>query len=311
VNSRAARSHFRRSITVVRSLLLTTGGTIGYSARENRMLSGLELARAAGLHFDEIRDLRAEPSWDLKISDMEDIALVVRASIDEGYRSIVVTHGTDTMEETAWLCDLLEGHERRRDARVIFTGAMRFPDDPNSDGCANLSFAFDHAQRTLNVDQGVQIAFAGQLHAARWARKYDARELNAFTSDGRPSSSGSLPSSSGVLDHDVALVVASSVVRHEIPADAHGVVLWGTGAGHVPSSYLGQIHDLTAAGVPVVVATRVRDVLRPPGHLDEVLRAGDLTASKAVLALMCALGTSRRMSDVHQWWTELLSTSIA
>src|ERR1022692_3020025 len=142
------------------SALITTGGTIAWSERDQRMLVGNELTRTANLDFDRITDLLAIPSWNLTITDMMAIARSVLAAIDSGHRSVVVTHGTDTMEETAWLTDLLLGPERRLTSRVLFTGAMRFSDNSDSDGPANLEYAIRQAMQIQYPDQGVQIAFA-------------------------------------------------------------------------------------------------------------------------------------------------------
>ncbi len=159
-------------------------------------------------------------------------------------------------------------------------------------------------------NQGVQIAFTGKLHAARWAEKVDATNLDAFASGVRPTSSGPLPPTNGSIDVNVALVTANSVVRQTIPKDVHGVVIQGTGAAHVPSTYFAQIERLWKRGVPVVLATRTRDVARTFDAVDRVLWAADLTPEKATLALMAALGVSRQLPDVCDWWSTLMSQSI-
>jgi L-asparaginase len=290
--------------------LITTGGTIGWSTGEQRMLSGDELTTNANVTFDSVTDLLAIPSWDLSITDVLTIVAAVLAAIDAGHQSVIVTHGTDTMEESAWLTDLLLGAERRATSRVIFTGAMRFSDDDDSDGPANLKYALNQAMQTQHSNQGAQIAFAGKLHAARWAGKIDASSLDAFASGSRPASSGPLPPTNGTIDVNVALVTANSVVRQAIPEDVHGVVIQGTGAAHVPSTYFEQIEQLWERGVPVVLATRTRDIARTFDAIDRVLWAGDLTPEKATLALMAALGSSRQLPAVCNWWSNLMSQSI-
>jgi L-asparaginase len=268
------------------------------------MVSGAELASAAGCHFDEIVPLSAVASWDLSLADMVAIARAVAETIDAGYRSVIVTHGTDTIEETAWLTDLLLGPERRANSRVLFTGAMRFADAPHSDGSANLRFCHDELQRSGVEPPGVQVGFAGHLHAARWVTKHDAAALDPFSSGGRPSASGPLPATTGDINMHVALVA-----HQPIPPGAEGVVLRGTGAGHVPSRYDDDINALISAGTPVVVATRTRDVERVVEPTSACLRAGDLSAEKAALALAVALGTSRQMPDVRAFWHELSQSS--
>jgi len=274
------------------------------------MLTGDELLELSGIDVNRVEDLRSVPSWDLDIDDMFTLASRVCTAIDEGYRSIVVTHGTDSMEESAWLTDLLLGPLRREACSVIFTGAMRFSDDSSADGPANLKFAMQWALDDKSVGQGVQIAFASQLHAARWVRKVDALELNAFSSDGRPSFSGRLPSTSGRIDKQVTMIVVNSIVRPEMPESMHGLVLRGPGAGHIPSIYFDFVDRMWSADVPVVIASRARDVKREVASGDRVLWAGDLTSEKAVLALMVGLGVSSKMSDITKWWSELLESSV-
>jgi L-asparaginase len=292
------------------SALITTGGTIGWSERDQRMLDGEELSRTANLDFDQVSDLLAIPSWELTVTDMLAIARSVLAAIDSGHRSVVVTHGTDTMEETAWLTDLLLGSERRSSSRVIFTGAMRFSDDEYSDGASNLAYALDQANQTSQSHQGVQIAFAGQMHAARWVRKVDAFNLNPFWSGGRPSFSGPLPTTTESLDVNVKMITTNAVVRPTLPEGVKGVVLQGTGAAHVPSSFFEEIDRFWTRGLPVVIASRCRDVARTFNEGDRVLWAGDQTAEKATLSLMAALAVSTQLSDVCNWWSELMSQSV-
>jgi L-asparaginase len=274
------------------------------------MLLGHELLENAELTSDRIEDVRSVPSWDLNIDDMLDIASRVCSAIDEGFDSVVVTHGTDTMEETAWLTDLLLGPERRASSRVVFTGAMRFSDSKDSDGPANLRFAYEEAVNTAGDGPGVQIAFADHLHAARWAQKVDALDFNAFSSHGRPQSSGDLPTTTGVIDKLVTMITANSIVRPEIPKRIHGLVVRGTGAGHVPSSYFQPLDQLWTSGVPVVIASRARDVPRAVQPGDRNLWAGDLTPEKAVIALMVGLGATSGESSITAWWSELLAAAI-
>jgi len=274
------------------------------------MLSGQELSDLASTHFDSIVDARAIPSWDLTVTDMLAISTSVRTAIDAGHQSIVVIHGTDTMEESAWLTDLLLGSAARTRCRVLFTGAMRFADSEESDGPANLSFALQHALETSTPNQGVQVAFGGELHAARWVRKVDALSLNPFSSGNRPSSSQSPPMTNGEVDSAVSIVLASSIFRQPMPPRSHGIVLYGTGAGHVPSHYFKAIEGLWARGVPVVLASRARDVPRPFDAGQCNLWAADLTPEKAALALMAALAVSRELDDICTWWSELMAGSI-
>jgi L-asparaginase len=86
-----------------------------------------------------------------------------------------------------------------------------------------------------------------------------------------------------------------------------GLVLEGTGAAHVPSLYHPVIERLVASGVPVVLASRCRDVERDPASRAPVLYAGDLTAEKAGIALRVGLGRHQELAQLRQWWARLLA----
>jgi len=274
------------------------------------MLTGKELLKLSGIDVNRVEDLRSAPSWDLDIDDIFTLASRVCTAIDEGYRSIIVTHGTDTMEESAWLTDLVLGQRRREVCSVVFTGAMRFSDDSSTDGPDNLNFAVRWALDVKSVGQGVQVAFASRLYAARWVRKVDALVLDAFSSDGRPLFSGPLPPTNGRIDKQVTMIAVNSIVRPEMPQSMHGLVLRGTGAGHIPSIYFDYVDRMWSADIPVVIASRARDVKREVTPGDRVLWAGDLSPEKAVLALMVGLGVSSKMSDITKWWSKLLESSV-
>ncbi len=274
------------------------------------MLAPQDLAAWDRCAFDEAIDVVALPSWDLGLGDLETIAAAVRAEIDRGADVVVVAHGTDTLEESAWLTELTLGSQRRAASAVVFTGAMRFADHPGSDGPANLADALRAGAEAAGRGLGVQVAFAGRRHAARWATKIDASALNAFDSGGRPASAPPPPPGMPVLDPHVALLKVGPVARPVVPPALHGLVLQGTGSGHVPSAYNDRIDHLLNEGVPVVLATRCRDVERSGGLSEAVLRAADLSAEKAVVALMVALGQGRDLATVRNWWDTLLAGGV-
>ena len=93
-------------------------------------------------------------------------------------RGVVVTHGTDTLEETAVLCDLLHGGE----APIVVTGAIRPASAAGADGPANLLDAVRAAGAAATAGLGALVCFGGELHAARAVRKTDSVSPRAFTS---------------------------------------------------------------------------------------------------------------------------------
>jgi L-asparaginase len=113
------------------------------------------------------------------LSDALEVARTAAAEAEAG-RGVVVTHGTDTLEETAVLCDLLYAGE----APLVFTGAIRPGSAPGADGPANLLDAVAVAGAAGAAGLGCVVVFGGEIHAARTVRKVDSAGPSAFGSPG-------------------------------------------------------------------------------------------------------------------------------
>jgi L-asparaginase len=304
--------------------LLATGGTIATATdvatgRSRPTLGGEALVSSlGGLGADlqiEPRDVSSVPSWALGPEQMAAIARAARdAAREPGVRGVVVTHGTTTLEYTAFLADLLLDV----DTPVVLTGAMRRADHSDPDGPSNLRDAILVAASDEARGIGALVVFAGRIMAAGRVWKARRLEIDAFVdlagdlgqiTDGRLelSRGGDAPTRrdkpySGRLDGRVALVKAVPGIGDwalaAIPSETRGLVIEALpGVGGLPPGLLPAVTAI-ARRMPVIIASRA-----PMGRLPDtatggtgeplrdaaVLSAGSLTAEQAYLLLMAAL----------------------
>jgi L-asparaginase len=233
----------------------------------------------------------------LSLADALAIAHAAAAEATSG-RGVVVTHGTDTLEETAVLCDVVSGAE----APIVFTGAMRPASAAGADGPANLLDAVRVAGGEAAAGLGVLVVFAGELHAARAVRKADSTAPSPFASPGRgpigrvteevveiwARPARRPPLEVRALAARVEIVLAGlgsdgTMVEAALAAGVDGLVAVVPGAGHAPPSFHAAIR---AAGerVPVVVCVRPESgrILRGTYGFEGAER--DVRASGAILA---------------------------
>lgn len=227
---------------------------------------------------------------------------------------VIVTHGTDVLEETAWFLDLTLGGEKP----VVLTGAMRDAASRDFDGPRNLLAAARVCVAARARDRGVMLVMNDQVHAAREVRKGHTSE-GGFHSG--PAGALGVVSASEVrfwrrpewrqrvsLGNE-ALPQVSIVAMYPgatgegiaaaVAAGADGIVVQALGLGNVNPAVAAAIEDALAADVAVVIASRVAEGSVAPVYgyvgggaaLAEagVIFAGDLTPQKARILLMLAL----------------------
>lgn len=215
------------------------------------------------------------PSASISLENMIAVLDWCSAQADAGAKGIVLTQGTDSIEETSWLLDLFWHHE----VPLIVTGAMRTPDSAGADGPANLKSALQVAASADSAGRGVLVVMNEMIHAARRVRKTDTIAPDAFSS-GRAGALGRLVEAVPVYvapptrrrslafadmpKVEVALVSmclgsGPGLLQYALSdAGYAGVVIAGFGSGHVPHWLVDLIGQHSAAR-PVVICSRCVD----------------------------------------------------
>jgi L-asparaginase len=166
-----------------RVLVLATGGTIG-SAPDGRQVTGDELVASIPELKDvanvSVETVAAVGSSQLKFSDWAHLVEQVRVAFarDAGLAGIVVTHGTDTMEETAFLLDLVIEDPRP----LVVTGSMRLSRVTSADGPGNILEAIMTAADPASRNRGTLVVLDDEIHAAAAVAKTNTTHLSTFKS---------------------------------------------------------------------------------------------------------------------------------
>jgi L-asparaginase len=258
-----------------RVTVLAAGGTIAMAGERGAVpqLDAAALVAAvpelAGVPDLRTRTLGTWPGVHLTPAHALTIARATVAEAETG-RGVVLTHGTDTLEETAVLCDLVSGAQ----APIVVTGAIRPSTTAGADGPANLLDAVRAAGSAATAGLGAVVCFAGELHAARAARKTDSTAPAAFGSPrtgpigrvtehvvtvwSRPARRP--PLDVRRLDARVEVVAAGlgadgALLGAALDAGADGLVAVVLGAGHAPPPFLAAVRTAVER-VPVVVCVR-------------------------------------------------------
>jgi L-asparaginase len=303
-----------------RVLIITTGGTLG--------LSGTELTQAVP-QLAQIADIKVEEFVRVGSSSIRPthwIGLSRRINqafaADRGLAGIIVTHGTDTMEETAFFLHLTVKDERP----VVVTGAMRGPTAISADGPANTVSAVKVAVAPRARGLGVLVVLNDWIHSARDVRKTDSNRVDTFRSEWGPL---------GVVDADRVVFQRSLITRHTttaefaLPADTTlpdvpivadysgndgsairaladkrvaGIVVQAFANGRASPGATQAMRDVAAAGIPVVLTSRV-----PEGRVMDregaIITAGDFSPQRARVLLMLALSRTKDPAELRRIFT--------
>jgi L-asparaginase len=249
----------------------------------------------------EPRDFATIASYAVTVGHMLALAQEAAQAFEEGCDAVVITHGTDTIEETAYALALM----LPRDHSVVLTGALRNPSLPSPDGAANLLAACRVAATPGTAALGPLVVLNDEVHAARFATKMHTSRPSTFASPGagplgeivegrvdlwfRPLWEDYLGRPESLEGHSVELIrvaagIDDSLMRAAIAKQPDGIVLEGFGGGHLPLSLLPALDDALAEGIAVVIATRgvagpnLERTYRLEGAETDLIERGALTA---------------------------------
>jgi L-asparaginase len=213
--------------------------------------------------------IRTLPGASLSFDDLSELVSVVRHELDSGADGVVITQGTDTIEETAYFLDLTVD----RAAPVVVTGALRNPTMAGADGPANLLAAIQAAASKQLSGVGCLVVMGDEIHAARHVHKMHSTSPGAFGSPDTGPIGRVVEGSPRLLTRPVAaptypvpahavrigLVTASlgddGELLHRLRTGFDGMVIAAFGAGHVPATFVAPLAEL-ASHMPVVLASR-------------------------------------------------------
>jgi L-asparaginase len=321
-----------------RVAVFTLGGTIAMQAAPGEgvapalaasdLLAGVPGLAGAGVEL-RLQDVVNKPGASLSFDDLFGLADAISAAVGDGVAGAVVIQGTDTIEETAYLLDLLVAS----DAPVVVTGAMRNPSLAGPDGPANILAAIRVAASECARGLGCVVVMNDQVHAARWVAKAHTASPAAFISPGFGPlghiAEGQVcipvrlrersPLFSPVPGRKVRVgLVTIALGDDDVLIDAladhvDSLVVAAFGAGHVPAGTVTSLAKL-AARMPVVLTSRTgagpvhhRTYGFPGSETDLLARglisAGYLAPLKARLLLHLLIATGADSTEIRRTFT--------
>ncbi|WP_272946478.1 asparaginase [Apilactobacillus kunkeei] len=321
-------------------LAIHTGGTISMSQDESGEVVQNEqnpIANQQDNLLDQGIDITNEeifnlPSPHMTPDRMLEIANRIKEARKQGYDGVVVTHGTDTLEETAYFLDLTLAN----DFPVVVTGAMRSSNEIGSDGLYNLLNAAATAASPQAKNKGVLVAMNDEIHTARYVTKTHTTNVATFRtptfgpigiiSKHEPTFYQELIQSEVVnvdslVDH-VYLIKAfagmDGTLFDALDNDqTNGLVIEGLGAGNLPPETLDSVKRLVDRNIPVILVSRclsgvAQDIYAYEGGGIQLEEMGlefchGLNGQKARIKLIIALSAHKSGEELTRFMSNAIS----
>ncbi|UGY94275.1 asparaginase [Streptomyces gobiensis] len=308
-----------------------TGGVVpALSAQE--LLAAVPSLSSSGITL-KVHDFRRVPGASLTFDDLTALFEAIDTELDRGdVDGVVITQGTDTIEETAFLLGLY--HHRAQP--IVVTGAMRNPTLPGADGPANIYAAVLAAADPCLRGAGCVVVLGDEIHAARAVRKSHTTSPAAFTSpacgpvgritEGRVHLAANVPPRASAMklparEARVGLYTVTlgddGVLLDLWDGRCDGLVVAAFGVGHVPERLVEGLTKL-ASRVPVVLASRIGNgpVLSAtysfPGSEKDLLDrglicGGDLSPYQARLLLHALIAQGADQATIREAFAAAIS----
>lgn len=284
-----------------------------------RLTPGLE--NIADMHF---LNFGMMPGPHMTPEKMWELSCLISSKLEQGgYDGVVVTHGTDSMEETAFLVDLTYQGTKP----VIFVGSMKNSSEPGWDGPSNLIDALCTAVSGEAYNRGVMVVMNKEIHLASQVTKTNTNTLDSFKSkDFGPigfvdenkvhfyysyNKREYIPA--GRIDSKVDLIkcgcgMDDRLLKFCVDSGTHGIVVEGMGRGNIPPNMVPGIEYALDNNIPVVLVSRcfmgrVMDNYGYAGAGHELTQKGvilgnNLPGQKARIKLMIALSATKDTIEI-------------
>lgn len=318
--------------------IIFTGGTISMTVDDEigaaiPTLSGEQILSMVS-NIDKMADIKVInfseiPGPHMTIDKLLELKQIIEHQLeDESLSGVIVTHGTDTLEETAYFLDLTIKHEKP----IIVVGAMRNSSELGYDGSSNLAAAVCIAISPKAREKGVLVVLNNEVNAAAEVTKTNTLALNTFQSPYGPL--GMIDTNDFIVYRDIAyrqhiatdkierrvdliktvIDMDDRCIRASVDSGAVGIVIEAMGRGNVSPKVMEGIRYAIRKGVQVVVVSRcyAGRVFVSYGYEGGgkeladlgVIMGGDMRGPKARLKLMIALGKTQDKEKIKALFKE-------
>lgn len=318
--------------------IIFTGGTISMTVDEEigaaiPTLSGEQILSMVS-NIDKIANIEVVnfceiPGPHMSIDKLMELKNLIKQTLDrQDITGVIVTHGTDTLEETAYFLDLTIRHHKP----VVVVGAMRSSSELGYDGSSNLAAAVCTAISPQAIDKGVLVVLNNEVNIASEVTKTNTLSLNTFQSPYGPL--GIIDTNDLIIYRNIAyrqhidtnkverrvdlikavLDMDDRFIRMSVDAGARGIIVEAMGRGNLPLKMLEGIKYALGKKVIVVIVSRCSSgrVFESYGYegggkeLSDLgaIMGGEMRGPKARLKLMLALGKTDDLDEIRATFKE-------